>query len=355
MHLQVRLHLAVPVAIIEPRFLDTGLNPGSVRTARVKIKNIGFGAMTNTMVVGPSLPWVSVTSETNLGHIQPNESATFDVFVHPPEDIEGGVYEDEVRITARNHPTVIFPIRVIITPEKTGTLVFLVKSDKGIEEPVPDATVTISHQEVFTLVFNGVTDSEGKVRFDVPIGRYTYRIHADLYDSEVGTAPVEVATQTDVEVNLRVQFLRIEWSVLPTKIKDEYVVTHNIVYETKAPVPYVDVSPSRIELRLAPGETSSGQLELTNRSEILSVFDVKPRVDTPDFVSMEFAVESVPEIRPLETVIVPYVIRFEGLPLTPEFEAEATEALQRALQVTGDATYEEVFDDMQSGALLDAL
>ena len=308
--LNVNLHTAAPAAKIEPSYLETGLNPGSVQVDTLTITNYGYGEMSEVVVAEPSLPWISIISETNLSDIPAGENRTFDMLIHPAEDIEAGIYEDSIKIRSSNHRTVTFPMRITITPEKTGNLLFIVNDEFG--EPISKAHVSIVHQEVFTLAFSGEADSEGRLCFNVPIGRYRYKVEKEPYERATGNALVEVGAEKKVELSLSYQFLKIEWRVLPIKIRDEYVVVHKIIYETKAPVPYIEVKPSNIQLALAPGESTRGQLELTNKNELLSVFDVKPKIDGfPDYVSIEFAVSSIPEIKPMETVTVPYVVKLK--------------------------------------------
>ncbi len=315
-HIIVELYPATPVAELSPQFRDTSISPGRTSIESVVVKNIGYGSLDNVVVTSPSLSWITSVSNIELGNIAPGAFGTFDVLLSPPSDLPTGVYEDQISVTSDNYETLVFPIRVTVSSADTGTLSLSVRNEFG--DAIDNALVTLINQDVFTISFSGRTDAMGNLTLaDIPIGRYNYQVSTDLYNNDHGTVVVESGAENIVEVVMIYDFLRIEWKVEPTTIQDQYHIVHEITYDTKAPVPYVKVSPEFIQVTYSPGSVTTGQLVFTNMSELLPVYNYHPTMPSlPGGVMLEFATDNIPILMPQETVVVPYTLRIIGAPET---------------------------------------
>ncbi len=308
-NLVVKLHTALPVARLEPAYMQTGVKTSSMEVKKVNITNIGYGVMNNVVIVRHSVPWISIISDSDMGSIGPGESRTFDILLNSDETVEAGIYEDNFEITSSNHQTINFPIRVFITPNATGDLRFIVKNQVG--DPIPSAKVSIINQKNFNLAFDGQTDSGGESLFsNVPAGRYSYKVAIPGYDNVVDEATVEAGTGKKVNVVTSLSFLKVEWEVVPTVIQDKYEIKHTITYDTRAPVPYVKADKVSEYLYILPGESYYGQITLTNMNDAVSAFNATPvAFANSELVSIEFLVDNIPELKPGESITIPYVVK----------------------------------------------
>ena len=307
-NLSVKLYPAKPIVAIEPTYLQTGLSPGVSVVKTVTIHNDGYQSLKNVTIVHHSIPWIFVVN-SSLGDINPRTNKTFDIMINPPEDVSLGVYEDTIKIVSSNYQNITFPIRIFLTSDKTGDIKFKVKNQLG--EVLPSAEVSLMDQATYTLTFKGETDSKGEVIFTgIPAGRYYYKVIVPLHEEVVGSAVVEPSTTTDVEVTTMYSFIEVEWTVKPTEIKDVYEITHNITYDTRAPVPYIKMNEVMEEIYMVPGSVYHGNVTLTNMNDIVSVFNLTPFADVKsEFVTIEFLVDNIPELKPHESITIPYVVK----------------------------------------------
>ena len=124
-----------------------------------------------------------------------------------------------------------------------GGIKFIIKNEVG--NAVHGIEVTLVNKAVPTITFTNRTDENGTAVFsNIPIGEYEYRVISPVYHTYVNATSVEAGITKEINVTVISSFLHIEWEVLPIKIMDNYVIVHNITYETHVPVPYISVSPS---------------------------------------------------------------------------------------------------------------
>lgn len=306
----VNLHPAAPRPRLNPGFIHTGANPGSNEVRTVTIYNDGFLPMRNVTLIKPSLPWMSIVTDTNLGDIDIGANKTFDILINPPHDLEMGIYEENVTIVSSNFENVIFKIGILVTSEKTGSLKFTVKNFFG--ENLSNADVSIIDEDTYTVAMKNRTDPDGVAYFiNIPTGRYSYKVDAQYHDEVIGNVLVDVGTKTTlVGVTAVYNFLKVDWTVVPTTVKDVYEITHNITYNTTAPIPYIKMDIVMEEVYMVPGAIYRGNVTLTNMNDIITVEDGKPVVYiSNELVSVEFLVDSVPELKPHESVTIPFVVK----------------------------------------------
>ena len=307
--LRVNLVPPEPIPKIMPGFIHTGANPGTSEIKTIKIQNTGYLTMENVSLGNPVNHWISIITDPVLGDIPPGGNKTFDIMINPGTDVPLGIYDDAVEIKSDNYQNISFQVGVFVTSDKIGTLKFIVKNQFG--EVLPNANVSIINMETYSVAENR-TDSNGvAIFFGIPTGRYSYRVDAMYHDEVVGNVLVDVGTSTTTEgVTAVYNFLEVEWSVTPTTIKDVYSITHNITYNTTVPIPYVKMDVVYDSVYMVPGSVYHGNVTLTNLNDIVTVTNGVPFAHISDkFVSVEFLVDKIPELKPHESITVPFAVK----------------------------------------------
>ncbi len=306
--LNIRLYAAQPQITLEPWYIQMGIKPGSVRAEAIKIKNTGYATLRDVRIYPPATSWIRVL-DTNFTHIEPGEEATVNLLIAPPATLTSGVYEDNITITSSNHKNITFQFRFFVTSALTGDLKIVVKNLVG--DVLPGAEVSIIDEATYTQNFTALTDENGIAYFQgIPAGRYQYRVRIPHHSPVVGTVNVEPGEVREIEATALFSFLEVEWSVVPTRIKDVYEIVHNITYDTRAPIPYIKMDYTFDELYMAPGGVYYGNVTITNMNDIVSVFNVTPVAQvSSDLVTIEFGVDVIPELKPHESVTIPFVVK----------------------------------------------
>lgn len=307
---RVNLYPAEPIPGMEPRYIHTGANPGTVEVKTVKIHNYGYLTQKNVTVSNATNPWITVVNDPVLGDIAPGENKTFDVMINPGTDVPLGAYNDALRITSDNYADITYQVGVFITSDKMGTLKFVVKNQFG--DILPNAEVSIIDMETYTVAMKNTTDLDGiAVFFGIPSGRYSYKVDALYHDDVVGNVFVDIGTSTTiVDITSVYNFLEVEWTVTPTTIKDVYDITHNITYNTTVPVPYIKMDIVSDTIYMVPGAVYYGNVTLTNMNDIVTAVNGMPfGSSNNELVSVEFLVDNIPELKPHESVTIPFVVK----------------------------------------------
>ncbi len=307
--LNVKLHAAQPRVSLIPWNMQTGVKPGDIRTESIKIENTGYDILRNITIIPPNNSWIRVL-DRNISDIPPGNSSVINILIAPPENLPLGVYEDNFTIKSSNHQDVVFRMRFFVTSALTGDLKITVKNQLG--DALPGAQVSIIDEATYTQSFTVNTDENGTARFTgIPSGRYQYRVRIPHHTDVVGTVEVQPGTTTEVEAVAQFSFLEVEWSVVPIQIKDKYEIVHNITYETRAPVPYIKMDYTFDEILIAPGGVYYGNVTITNMNDIVSAFNVTPVIGriSSEMVTVEFGVDVIPELKPHESVTIPFVVK----------------------------------------------
>ena len=315
-----------PVIVAEPRALEVGVLTNETASRSITIKNVGFETLRN-VTVESSLEWVKVTS--NFTQLAPKEAESIALYIAPPSNLTG-TFEGSIRISASNHRDLVIPLRITVTPNATGTLTVIAMDPNATR--LAGAHVTLYNGYAH---FEGDTDENGTVTFtDVPIGDYTLFVSEESHYTVSRTVTVEAGVEKNVSVVLMPSILKVEWEVVPVTIQDVYVIKHEIGYSTHVPAPeirsyggdmevYVDYE----KLAEAGFVEFHGQLIVTNTHPYVSVFNVTFESSGSHYIDVEFAVSRIDELKPGESVVVPYVVRVyykRSPPIKPCFHETKT-------------------------------
>ena len=308
-HVRVVLGPNGPDITFTPRYLQAGVAREDVTYCSFTGVNTGSAPWENVRIADPPLEWVRVITGTEPGDIGVGETFTVDLMIAPPVSVPTGLHWCNITFEADNLDPVIFPLVIMVTSGQTGDLVFSLQSNYG--DPIPFAELRIFDQATFSTVLTGITDESGMVTFaGIPAGWYSYRTDAPGYYNVDGDIRVDPGATSTAELLLSYEFFRYSWSVVPGLFPDTYEVVHNITYDSRAPIPYLRFDQEDLWLIMLPGNVFRGQFNITNMNDIVSALNVRPRAAWIDeLTTVEFLVELIPEIRPGETVTVPYLIK----------------------------------------------
>lgn len=305
----VTLVNAIPVISTSPSYIDTGLTRGTQKIVTLTVRNTGIETLRNARIEGPSLPWMSLTIDKNLGDIGANQSKEVGILLKPSDTLAQGIYNDRIVIYSDNHIPYSYNIQVTVTSNAVGNVQFSVLDE--IMRDVANASITIQHQSVLDLMYTLRTGSDGAASlFDIPEGRYTYNISVSGAKPYSGSFTIEPGVTTTVPVALELTLVQIEWSVTPTVIQDQYQITISQTFETNVPAPVLVTEPPNVTLpELQPGQVFNGEFTVTNYG-LIAVDNVA--IDFPrsfDDYDVEILATAIPtRLNAMQKITVPYRI-----------------------------------------------
>ena len=333
-----------PVLYVTPQWLDLSLVAGKSDLRTVKVKNSGNGAWTGVKIGLPTTAWINVTTELDLGDVQPGETRSIDILFLPPKDTATGVVQDTLWMQSDNYQDIPLNMTLKVTSSNKGQVLAKVTNYvyalTAPDTPVPGAQVTLQSQTLYNLKFSGTAGPDGTVLFqNVPEGAYKYIVQASGFQTldsaslggETGVVQVQGGQTALVEVALVESFVDVGWSVTPTTVEDEYDISVETTFETKVPTPVLNILPAQQGFSIQPGSSQTGQLEIINLG-LVSAWDVKIGFQQSEYLDVQFATSVIPEVKAQSSIIVPFTV-FLKTHGSPPAESCTDYSL------TGDVTY----------------
>lgn len=309
-----------PVLYVTPQWLDLALVSGKSLVKSVTITNKGNGAWKDVTLGLPTTPWIKVTTPLDLGTVAPGESRTIDLLFLPPPTQPTGVVTDTLWMFSANHQDIPLNMTLEVTSADKGQVLAKVTNYvyalTAPDTPVPGATVTLQSQTLVALKLTGTTGPDGTVLFEnVPSGPYKYIVQAAGFQTvdsaslgtEAGAVKVEGGGLALVEVALVESFVDVGWSVTPTTVQDEYDIDIETTFETKVPVPVLNIVPAQQQFSIYPGSSQTGQLEIVNIG-LVSAWNVALNFTQSSYLDLQLATTVIPEVKAQSSVIVPFTI-----------------------------------------------
>ncbi|ACS34251.1 Conserved hypothetical protein [Thermococcus gammatolerans EJ3] len=314
--MEVEKNLTIEVSVlppaprieVEPRSLQVGVLTNETKGVTLNIKNAGFETLRNVSVNSP-IEWVRVVS--NFTELKAGKEASIGLYIAPPDNATG-TFEGRLRISSANYPDVYIPIRVTVTPNATGLVRITVMDPNATR--LEGAEVTLYNEYAH---FEGTTDENGTVVFGgVPMGDYTLIVGEKSHYTSTKRITVEPGVEKNVTVVLMPSILEIKWEVVPVTIQDVYVIKHEIGYTTYVPAPEIKTYGGDLEVYVDYKKLAElgvlefrGQLIVRNTHRYVSVFNVTFNSGGSHYIDVEFLVNRIDELKPGESVVVPYVVR----------------------------------------------
>ncbi len=297
-----------PIIVPEPRSIEVGVLTNETTSRSITVRNVGFETLEN-VTVESSLEWVKVAS--NFTQLAPKEGESIALYIAPPANLTG-TFEGSIRISSSNHRDVEVPIRITVTPNATGAVTVIAMDPNATR--IRNASVVLYNGYAH---FEGRTDENGTITFtDVPIGDYTLFVSDESHYTVSKTVTVEAGVEKNVTAVLMPSILKVEWEVVPVTIEDVYVIKHEIGYSTHVPAPEVESFGGDMEVYLDYGKLAEsgiaefhGQVIVTNTHPYVSAYNITFNTSGSHYIDVEFAVSRIDELKPGESVVVPYVVR----------------------------------------------
>ena len=299
---------AAPRIVTEPRSIQAGILTNETRSVSLRIRNTGFEELKNVSV-SSSIDWVRIVS--NFTELGPGEDASIGLYIVPPANATG-TFEGTLKIDSSNYRDVYVPMRITVTPNATGSLRVTVMDPNATR--LEGAEVTLYNGYAH---FEGTADKNGTVVFrNVPVGDYTLIVGEESHYTSERMLTIEPGVEGNVTIVLMPSVLKIEWEVVPVTIQDVYVIKHEIGYTTYVPAPEIETYGGNLEVYIDYEKLAElgvvefrGQLVVRNTHRYVSVFNVTFESGGSHYIDVEFLVDRIDELKPGETVVVPYVIR----------------------------------------------
>jgi len=299
---------AIPLISTTPSYIDTGLMRGNQRIENLTIRNSGAGTLTNPRIEGPSLPWLVLTVDKNIGDIPAGQSRTVGILIKPVETMPQGVYDDRIVIYSDNHIPYTYNIQITVTSSATGSVQFSVMNE--LLKKVQGATVTIQHQSLSELYYTMKTAADGTAaQFDVPEGRYSYNISAPSHKPYSASFVITPGITTSVPVALEVNLVTVEWSVTPVTIEDHYDILVTQTFETEVPTSVIVTEPPSMKLpAMEPGQVFNGEFTITNYGLIAADYAGISFPTSFDDYDIEVLAQIPKRLEANQKIVVPYRI-----------------------------------------------
>jgi hypothetical protein len=299
---------AIPVISTTPSYIDTGLMRGNQRIENLTIRNSGVETLINPRIEGPSLRWLALTVDKNIGDIPAGQSRTVGILIKPAETLAQGVYDDRLVIYADNHIPYTYNVQVTVTSSAVGNVQFSVLNE--LMKDVAGASITLQHQSLPELYYTLRTATDGTAAlFDIPEGRYTYNISAAGHRSYSGSVVIVPGITASVPIALEVTLVTVEWSVTPVTITDSYQITVSQTFQTNVPTSVIVTEPPAIVLpKLEPGQVFNGEFTITNYGLVSASYS---NVDFPasfEDYDLEVLASFPSTIGANQKIVVPYRI-----------------------------------------------
>jgi fibronectin type 3 domain-containing protein len=298
----------IPIIATSPSFIEAGLVRNTQQVKNFTIRNSGMANLIKINLDAPSLPWIKLAMNPFLGDLAVGTSTNVGLLIQPGEAVVPGTYTDRVVIRSDNHIPYTYNIKVTVTSDAVGSVLFDVLNE--LNEDVAGATIVVQHQQQPELIYTLKTLAAGTItKTDIPEGRYTYNISAPGHKSYGGSFTIYPGLQVTVPIALEVNLVQVEWSVTEVTLEDRYEIRIEQTFETNVPTAVIVVEPPIANLPLLElGQVYNGEFTITNYGLISAKFKGLTFPETFDEFSVE-VFNNVPEsLGAMERVVIPYRI-----------------------------------------------
>jgi len=310
-----------PQLTATPGFLDRGMVRGEQTLVPFTLRNVG-GVNTGPMVINlPAVTWMKLAGTNQLASLEPGASTTVNVLLEPPADLPLAIYNGSIGI-GNGSVGLALSYRFRALSTAVGDLLITAADDYTYyvagSPKLTNATVTVTDPFTGQIVTNGVTGTNGEVRFvGLREGAYTIDVNAPQHNTFRGTAMIQPGVETSLEAFLVRQTVSYRWSVVPVEIQDRYRIVLESVFETEVPIPNVIIEEPFIMPLVWEGETNQFDLALRNEG-LIAAENVQINVPTnhPIWV-MEPLVSKVGTIPAKSRLVVPVLIHKRSPVLDP--------------------------------------
>ena len=262
-----------PILATTPGYLNSGMVVGTQTLVTFTVVNNGGSPTGNLQVSLPNTPYMTLASPAMIASLAPGASSQVTVELSPAANLPLLQYTGTIAINSALTGTSL-PFTFTAISTATGTVHVLVDDDYTFEEAgsphVQGATVNLLNPYDNTqIVASGTTDATGAVTLtNVPAGPYVLQVQASGHSSYNNSYTVVPGITNSDEVFIQRQFVTYTWVVSQTTIQDTYQIQLQANFQTNVPAPVVTISAPASIPTLAPGQSGTFNVTITNHGLI---------------------------------------------------------------------------------------
>jgi len=262
-----------PILATNPGYLNSGMVVGAQSLVSFTVSNTG-GSPTGALQINlPNTSYMTLASPATIPSLGPGASSTVTLELSPAADLQLAQYTGTIAING-TQGGISVPFTFTAISSAVGTVHVLVDDDYTFQQTgsphVQGATVNLLNPYDNTqIIATGVTDGTGAVTLgNVPAGPYVLQVQASGHSSYQSSYTVVPGITNNDEVFIARQFVTYQWTVVQTTIQDQYQIKLDTQFATDVPAPVVTISaPSSIPT-LAPGQSGTFNVTITNHGLI---------------------------------------------------------------------------------------
>jgi len=302
----------VPVLVATPSSLNAGMVRGAQTFVEFTVTNTGAVPSDALDVQLPDLPWLSLSSALPIAPLGVGESASLTLRLSPAIDLPLGPYTGNL-IVSEPRAFVSVSYQFDAVSDAKGNLLVYATDEftywSPEQTPVEGAVATLRDVSTGAILATQTTDVDGFALFeDLTEAWYDLEVRAADHGSFRGTVLVPGGQTKTFETFLTRQLVNYSWSVFPTTIEDEYLITIDALFETHVPAPVVTIEPASVDLRLLTGETMEIDFVITNHG-LITADDVRLIIGDHPQYEIEPLLTEFGDLPAQSTLVVPTVIR----------------------------------------------
>ena len=319
--------------VTQPPQLSATMTRASQTILQFDIINTGGAASGPLTVNVPNVSWLSLVSTNPLPSLGLGESNRVTVLLSPPADLPLGPYTGTLTVSD-NGIGLALPFTFDAVSSARGSL--LVRSVDEFtffadgNPPLTNAAVTLIEPFSRSVVASGLTDTNGLFLVsDLAEGTYELDLTADKHAAFKGAAVVVASQTANVEAFLSRQTVQYTWTVVPTQIQDQTLITVTTEFEANVPASVVVPSPASLDLAPLdqPGKFMDVPLTLANYG-LIAVHNVSISIGSHPLYQFELVTRNIGTLPAHGTVTVPMRIT--------RLQPTSANALVRPMDAGGD-------------------
>lgn len=235
--------------------LFANLLRGQRSYVQFRVRNVGGGATGALNLALPTgIPWITPATPTPLPPVAPGQEAAIVLQLDPPASLPLTTINGRLEVRDQTFGQIVpVDFRFPIISDDIGSLDILVTDEFYYWDPntppVPGAQVSVFDFRSGALVARGISDEFGGVSFTgLPEAYYNIETVCDGHNTARATQLVQGSATTSIESFLPRQVVNYSWSVVPTDIEEEFLISITADFQANVPAPVVVLEPRSIDL-----------------------------------------------------------------------------------------------------------
>lgn len=293
-----------------PGQLSATMLPGQQTVLQFEVANLGGAPSGPLTVSAPAVPWLSIASTNPLPSLNPGQSNLVTIVLTPDATLALGPYTGALTISGSGLGLAVPFIFDCVSDAHGAVLV------ESVDEltffaagspPLTNASVTLIEPFSGSIMATGLTDTAGQLLLtNVAAGTYELDVTANQHAGFKGSATVTAGKTNAVQTFLSLQTVTYTWTVVPTQIQDQTLITVQAEFEANVPAPVVVPSPASIDVGSLqqPGQFIEIPLTLANYG-LIAVQDVTLNISQNSQYQIDVLAQNLGDLPAHGTVTVP--------------------------------------------------